>query len=69
MHHFVPAEIVDQRLTCLHGMENTSSIRSLEDGAQLHKPMTGAAGVESVKGDTISLGRIKRPVVGQTKAR
>ena len=66
---FVPAEIVDQRLTCLHGMESTASIWSLEDGAQLHKPMTGAAGVEGIKGDTITLDRIKRPAVGQTKVR
>ena len=66
---FVPAEIVDQRLTCLHGMESTAGIRSLEDGAQLHEPMTGAARVEGIKGDAIALDRIKRPAIGQTKTR
>src|SRR5436305_294344 len=40
-------KIIDQRIACLHGMQNATCFRPVEQGAQLHEMMTAAACVET----------------------
>src|SRR5256885_5521446 len=69
MNRFVPFEIINQRIARLHFMKLAFCRRSLEQGAQLHEPMTGAARIEGVKGNDVFLVALQRAAVFERQGR
>ena len=51
LHNFVPPKIIDDRVACLHGVQNTIRLRPVEQRSQFHEMMAAASRVETVGRD------------------
>ena len=60
LHNFVPSEVFDHRITCLHGVENAIRLRPVQQCPQFHEMMTAASRVETVERDYVSLIALQR---------
>jgi hypothetical protein len=60
LHNFVPPEIIDHRVACLHWVQNAIRLRFIEQRSQFHEMMAAASRVETVGRDYISLIALQR---------
>ena len=65
MHHLVPSKIIDDRVACLHGMQNAIRLRPVKHRSQFHEMMAAAPGVETVNRDHVSLIALQRASIGK----
>jgi hypothetical protein len=60
LHNFVPPEIIDDCVACLHGVQNAIRLRFVKQRSQFHEMMAAAPRVETVGRDYISLIALER---------
>src|SRR5262249_36764664 len=55
LHDFVPPKIVDERVACLHRMQDAIRLRPVKQPSQFHEMMAAAPRIETVDRDYVSL--------------
>jgi hypothetical protein len=55
LHNFVPPEIIDDRVACLHWVQNAIRLRPVKQCSQFHEMMAAASRIETVGCDYVSL--------------
>ena len=60
LHNFVPPEIIDDRVACLHGVQNAIRLWPVKQRSQFHEMMAAAPRVETVDRDYVSLIALQR---------
>src|SRR5204863_7082088 len=63
LHNFVPPEKIDDRIACLHGVQNAIRLRPVKQRSQFHEMMAGAPRVETVNGNGVFLSALQRAAI------